>query len=280
MNEENNFNTVGEPSTIDTPVTPVQEPVINNNVNNTPKKGNNLKLVVVILIILLLGAIGYILYTKGVFGGEKKDNTKTEEKEETKEQLIKVNLTKFVDLETHTVGTIKVAGKEYEVKYQQDDCQSGECSNLTRVLIGAKEFKLYESGLSYIAVLDDNYILVKGYYIDLDNTAEGEGQILIIDKNLNDVTTSLGIVVDQEIWYNKMDSNYNITNESIKLDDIGYVDANHIKTGECVLGANSGISGHPDYQEYKEYLITFKDGKVSSEIIKNESPVFCSAQMR
>lgn len=263
-------NVAVEPQTSTVEIKPtVTEPI--PEVKQKKSKGPIVAIILLILIVLGLG--GYICYDKFIANkddtkqNETQEESKNEEEavQETSEQLISVNLDTYVDSEIHSIGTVKVAENEYEVKYKQsNDASTGNFK--TSVMIGDKEFAL-SRGVDCVAVMDDKYIYIKGN----SNLVEWDGDILIIDKNLNDVTKNLGVTIDSYRWYQNMDSEYNVTGDGVNV-ELGYVDSHNIKTGKCNVESGS------QYQEYYQYLITFKDGQVSEKILKHESPVFCTSQ--
>ena len=302
MNEENNFNTVGEPSTIDTPVTPVQEPVVNSTGNNTPKKGGSIKAVVVILIILLLGAIGYILYTKGVFGGEKKDNTKTEEKtskdsnksegnestDKSKDSnYLKVDFSKYEKSEgIESYGPFKVNGVDYMVKMYRYDCVTkyndhyDECYQtemnayhtniyITKASDGDTMNHFSTSrGIIEIAVLDNRYLYFNtGEYGDSQTHYEEDVNAAHIILDGNDSFEIASFIGGDYASYYEM-NNGTVGKEFKRT--VGYVDKNTYRVGTCV---SSG-----DLQKYIEYDITVKDGTFTPKEVFSKDGIFCSAQ--
>lgn len=287
---------------IDHPINqPIERPVEQAPVvNNSPKKSNGgSKVVIVILIILLLGAIGYILYSNGVFGGkedntketdkksaDKKDSSNVSDDETSEKQYIKVDFSKYKENTIEDLGTFKMNGVEYRISIRRWNCKtvSGEAPDacydhdyLTGVYVGNAQYPaanlsiLLDGGLKELAVLDDRYFFINtGDYGDRQNSSAS--MIIYDSKNeFKEVEAINGEIFQVRGGYSELENNY----PSKYVDrNVGYVDSNTFTYGDYEEISHDGGCK----QRYIEYTVTVKEGKFTTEKTFTKDNVFVSAQ--
>ena len=300
MNED--FNSINNEVNNEVNTTPIDHPINNPierpveptpTITTPPKKGNGGKVVIVILIILLLGAIGYILYSNGVFGGETKEtkttekSTKNKDKNATTEkedegQSIKFDFTKYeeeVAMNPVEIGTLKINNADYKIEFLRVYCNSTislpeECNYdkgayINIFLINSKQ-GILNSDLSIkeVSVLDDRYILVDtGTYGDR-TPSFGDSMVILDSQN---EFKQVKDVVDSRVYDGYVEDN---GKGAAKTRTIGYVDSNTFTYGTF----EEISSGTECSQRYIEYTVKVKDGKFTKEKTFTKDGVQCSAQ--
>ncbi|MBQ1495929.1 MAG: hypothetical protein IIZ40_01075 [Bacilli bacterium] len=232
---------------------------------NKRKNGLVVFLIVIILLLVTLITLLGMGVIKSPFIKECKVKTKTvavEKEESNKVQLIKIDNEKLSKTEKNNLGEVTVGNKKYKVtKEFVDEANGVEIWNTY-----LNDVKLDIKDSSFIAVFDNNYVVVK--YSQKDNN---NYSLLILDKNLDNVYKD---------YHNYANTFEIVDKNGIILEDVdtkalnkytdNIIDDNHMFVSECV---NNGKT-----QDYVLKLLTFENDKFNEEEVLHVENIFCSAQ--
>lgn len=239
------------------------------------KKNNGL---IIFLILLLIGLVTLVtLLLTGIVKSPFIKETKVE-KVETKEekneevvkdelQLIKVKKDDLSKTDTNEIGTVKLGGTDYKVTMKFDEEVNG--TELWNIYVG--DTKLEINNMDYVAVLDNNFLVVKKY----ESQAKNNYALRIYDKDLKNVYNNIHIyrnVFDVIDKYGHVDDDFDVTVSNHLEDNI--IDNHHMIVAEC----NEPINQSNHNQDFVQKLLTFENGKFSEQEILHIENVFCSSQ--
>ena len=175
---------------------------------------------------------------------------------------LQIDNEKLSKTEKNNLGEVTVGNKEYKVtKEFVDEANGVEIWNTY-----LNDVKLDIKDSSFIAVFDNNYVVVK--YSQKDNN---NYSLLILDKNLDNVYKD---------YHNYANTFEIVDKNGIILEDVdtkalnkytdNIIDDNHMFVSECV---NNGKT-----QDYVLKLLTFENDKFNEEEVLHVENIFCSAQ--
>ena len=249
------------------------------------KKKSNAGLVFLLILFMLItaGMTIFILFEDKIM-----DFIKPSNKEETKEvekekcepeiikedtsnyQIIKIESDKLEKTQDNNVGTITVGDKSYSVKIGLKDEIDGIAK--WNIMLGDKQLSFIN--ISYVAVLDDSFIVIKG-----QSDGNTLSSIEVYDKNLdkvalgnyyNNVANAFSIISTSGQVLNNVDVNVTANYED------NVIDSKHMILALCTNPRNKNNNN----QDYVETLLTFDNGKVTEKEILVVENVFCSTQKR
>ena len=230
------------------------------------KKRNGFLIFVIIMLLVIIGLLVIIILKNDNSLFSKNNNKKVTVKEEVKEDasdkedntyLYNEDLEKQI-YEDKELGTIDFNDITYKVKieYTGDSAGSNLYLNDKKLPIGV---------LNYIAVMDDDYLVINSNY----PTSPGK-YFRVYDKDFNEIESeAINHLTNDFIVY---EENYDekITTGSKKIKD--YIDDNHLIISYC--DTNTGKT-NKYYQDFVEVLLTFDDGKIEKNEISRVESVFC-----
>jgi len=249
------------------------------------KKKSSAGLVFLLILFMLITA-GMTIFI--IFEDKIMDFIKPSNKEETKEvekekcepeiikedtsnyQIIKIESDKLEKTQDNNVGTITVGDKSYSVKIGLKD----DTDDIAKWNIMLGDKKLSFINISYVAVLDDSFIVIKG-----QSDGNTLSSIEVYDKNLdkvalgnyyNNVANAFSIISTSGQVLNNVDVNVTANYED------NVIDSKHMILALCTNPRNKNNNN----QDYVETLLTFDNGKVTEKEILVVENVFCSTQKR
>ena len=185
-------------------------------------------------------------------------------------QIIKIESDKLEKTQDNNVGTITVGDKSYSVKIGLKD----DTDDIAKWNIMLGDKKLSFINISYVAVLDDSFIVIKG-----QSDGNTLSSIEVYDKNLdkvalgnyyNNVANAFSIISTSGQVLNNVDVNVTANYED------NVIDSKHMILALCTNPRNKNNNN----QDYVETLLTFDNGKVTEKEILVVENVFCSTQKR